>query len=63
MKTTRSPVHPDMLGKPFRVEYGGMRRCIVCEELFSREEAPKHSTVSCFPEKRVGHGDPSDRSN
>jgi hypothetical protein len=53
MKTITLPVHSDIVGKPFRVEYGGMRRCIVCEELFSREEAPKHSSVSCFPEKRI----------
>jgi hypothetical protein len=35
-------------GKVFKAEQG-MRRCKVCEELFTRAAAAQHSTVPCQP--------------
>jgi len=37
----------DQVGKVFQVEQG-MRRCMVCEERFGREEAPEHAGMLCF---------------
>lgn len=39
----------DRIGKPFLVMAGGVRQCLVCQQLFSREEAPRHSRVGCYP--------------
>jgi hypothetical protein len=38
----------DRIGKPFLVMAGNIRKCLVCEELFTREEAPRHSRVVCY---------------
>jgi hypothetical protein len=43
----------DQGGKVFRVEQG-MRRCMVCEELFTRDSAAQHAKVACWPEKQFG---------
>ena len=43
----------DQAGKVFRVERG-MRRCMVCEELFTRDSAAQHAKVACWPEKQFG---------
>jgi len=39
----------DQIGKPFLVMAGMIRKCLVCEELFTRQEAPKHANVVCQP--------------
>jgi hypothetical protein len=39
----------DRIGKPFLVVAGNIRKCLVCEELFTREQAPRHSRVVCYP--------------
>ena len=39
----------DQIGKPFLVMAGKIRKCLVCEELFTRQEAPKHANVVCQP--------------
>lgn len=49
MKTKGSSSGNDQSGKVFRAESEGMRRCMVCEELFNQQEAPKHSTIPCQP--------------
>lgn len=36
----------DQGGKIFRVEQG-MRRCMVCEELFTRDSAAQHAKAPC----------------
>ncbi len=46
---TRPAVHDDRIGKPFLVIAGNIRKCLVCEELFTRLEAPRHATVVCYP--------------
>jgi hypothetical protein len=45
----------DRIGKPFLLMAGNVRKCLVCEELFSREEALRHSRVVCYPAKPRSH--------
>lgn len=40
-------VRDDLVGKPFLVVDQNTRWCIVCEQLFSRQEAPKHAQIVC----------------
>jgi len=47
----------DRVGKPFLVMTGGVRKCLVCQELFSRQEAPRHSRIVCYP------AEPEENSN
>jgi hypothetical protein len=49
MEMASSLVQTDVVGKLFRVECCAMRRCMVCEKVFNRDEARQHSTVPCFP--------------
>jgi hypothetical protein len=42
-----APVHDDRVGKPFLVVDHDTRRCLVCDQLFSRREAPKHARIVC----------------
>jgi hypothetical protein len=44
----------DMVGKIFRAEQG-MRRCMVCEELFTREASREHSDEPCQPKPALAH--------
>lgn len=39
----------DTIGKVFKTEAGQRRRCMVCEGLFTRDEAKTHATVPCQP--------------
>jgi hypothetical protein len=39
----------DRVGKVF-VAYPPLRRCLACEQLFSREGAEEHSRVQCLPQ-------------
>jgi hypothetical protein len=41
----------EQVGKVFIVTHG-MRRCLVCDTLFMREEAAKHSQTMCFPKQQ-----------
>jgi hypothetical protein len=41
----------DQSGKVFRIERG-MRRCMVCQELFTRDSPAEHANVACRPEKQ-----------
>jgi hypothetical protein len=43
----------DQSGKVFRVEQS-LRRCMVCEELFTRDSAAEHANVACRPKKLFG---------
>jgi hypothetical protein len=40
----------DKVGKVFRVEHG-MRRCMVCEGLFTRGESQEHAETPCYPDR------------
>jgi hypothetical protein len=42
-------VQSDVVGKPFLVLGQGVRKCLVCEQLFTRKEAPAHAKVICYP--------------
>jgi hypothetical protein len=41
----------DRIAKPFLVLGQGIRRCLVCEELFKRRAASRHATVVCYPRR------------
>ena len=49
-----TPVRDDQIGKPFLVLGQGIRKCLVCEQLFTRREAPGHATVACYPRRQGG---------
>ena len=50
MSASTSTVTPsDKLGKPFLVLTRELRQCLVCEEVFSRQSAPKHAFTVCYP--------------
>lgn len=40
---------PDVIGKVFLVRHHGLRECLVCGELFTRQTAPDHAEVNCHP--------------
>ena len=42
-------VRTDRVGKLFIVLQAGMRRCLICDEVFTNQEAAKHSQVRCVP--------------
>jgi hypothetical protein len=42
----------ETVGKIYRVEQG-MRRCCICEELFTKSGAGEHFGVSCQPKPAV----------
>jgi hypothetical protein len=46
-----SPVQDDRVGKPFLVVHQNARKCLVCERIFTRQAAPQHAQVVCFPPK------------
>jgi len=50
------PSQDDRVGKPFLVTEQDMRKCLVCEQLFTRQEAPRHSRVVCYPSELGSHG-------
>jgi DNA invertase Pin-like site-specific DNA recombinase len=52
-----APLQDDRVGKPFLVMTGGVRKCLVCQELFSRQEAPRHSRIVCYPREESGDAD------
>jgi hypothetical protein len=39
----------DQVGKVFVVVSQRVRRCLVCEELFTRRASAEHSKVICYP--------------
>lgn len=49
MKTDKPSKQSDQHGKVFRAESDGMRRCLICEELFNQQQASEHSAVPCHP--------------
>jgi hypothetical protein len=52
-----APLQDDRVGKPFLVMTGGVRKCLVCQELFSRQEAPRHSRIVCYPREENSDAD------
>lgn len=39
----------ERLGKVFRLETASLQRCLCCDGLFTRGEAPLHAQVPCRP--------------
>jgi len=52
-----APLDDDRVGKPFLVMAAGVRQCLICKELFTRQEASRHSRVVCYP------AEPEENSN
>jgi hypothetical protein len=50
-KTERCPgsIRTDQIGKVFIVVGQDVRKCLVCEEFFTRRAASEHATVLCMP--------------
>jgi hypothetical protein len=42
-------IRNDQIGKVFIVVGQGVRKCLVCEQFFTRRAAREHSTVLCTP--------------
>ena len=38
----------EVVGKLF-VVVNGMRRCLICDRVFTREAAAEHAGITCFP--------------
>ena len=41
--------HTDQIGKVFLVVGLDVRRCLVCEQFFTRRASAEHAKVVCFP--------------
>jgi hypothetical protein len=46
----------DQVGKVFIVVGHRVRKCLVCEELFTQRTASEHATVPCMPGSRMQPG-------
>jgi hypothetical protein len=46
------PVHDDQVGKPFVVVDKNSPKCLVCEQLFTPQEASHHAQGICYPRWR-----------
>jgi hypothetical protein len=46
----------DQVGKVFIVVGQRVRKCLVCEELFTRRAASEHAGVTCMPGTRMQPG-------
>jgi hypothetical protein len=42
----------ESVGKVFVVISDGTRKCLVCNQLFARQESFEHSKVTCHPERK-----------
>lgn len=46
------PVTDDRIGKLFVALAGGKQRCLVCERVFNRLEAPAHAQAVCYSPRK-----------
>jgi len=53
MKRSGLSTPTDRVGKVFQVVDHEIRRCLICEECFSREGSRQHSDVVCHPHTEV----------
>lgn len=56
-QNTASTATNDRYGKPFLVMAANLRKCIVCNELFTRQQAAGHSRVACYPQELQTRGE------
>ena len=47
----------DRLGKLFIVETAELRRCLCCDGIVTRQEAPNHAQVPCRPAQNAATED------
>jgi hypothetical protein len=47
-KQNRDVAHDESVGKVFCVVGENARRCLICEQLFTRRESFEHSTITCY---------------
>jgi len=47
-----SVLHDDQLGKAFVAMAYGMRKCLVCDGLFTTQGAAEHADRVCYPQER-----------
>jgi hypothetical protein len=50
-----SVAHADRVGKVFVAMAHGRRKCLVCDEVFTRRAAADHATTPCYPELEAGN--------
>jgi len=48
-KQTGVTPHDERVGKVFIVISGNTRKCLVCDQLFTRQGSFEHSKVTCYP--------------
>jgi len=48
-KQTEAVVHDEAVGKVFIVVSDDMRRCLICDQLFTRQGSFEHSKTICYP--------------
>src|SRR5580658_9989487 len=54
-KACTAAVRTDQTGEVFVVlAIQGMRRCFICDQVFSREESARHADIVCWPEMPNG---------
>ena len=53
-KRSEGIAHTDRAGKVFIVVGQDVRRCLVCEQAFTRQAVSDHAKVECHPEKLKG---------
>jgi hypothetical protein len=47
--TRRAPSSADHVGKVFIALGHGMRRCLICNDVFTLHGAARHAEVVCYP--------------
>jgi len=50
---TSAAITSDRIGKVFMVVGQDVRRCLICEEMFTRQAAAEHTNLVCSPTKRT----------
>ena len=45
--------HDESVGKVFIVVGEDARKCLICEQLFTRQESFEHSMLICYPHTNV----------
>jgi len=51
----------DRVGKVFTVLPGHMRRCLVCERIFTRQAAANHAVALCMPRIKIKRSNDANR--
>lgn len=49
LKPIGTSTHADRVGKVFCVLNQDLRRCLICDGVFSRKAAAEHAGTICFP--------------